>query len=98
MPSTQEKERRRQIQLELAKKEKETFLNNLPYSEEFLTELFDFLDEQVETTGCQHNYNLTVKFLKSHNMTFTDSAIKWFQEYEGFCDCEILYNIEEKLE
>ena len=66
MPSKQEKERRRQIQLELAKKDKESFLSNMPISEGLLSELFDYLDEEVGATGCQHNYELTAKFLKSH--------------------------------
>ena len=98
MPSKQEKERRRQIQLELAKKEKDSFLNSLPLPEELLASLLDFLDVEVGTTGCQHNYVLTSKFIKSRNLELNDTTIKWFQEHGGFCDCEIFYNIEEKFE
>jgi len=44
MPSKAEKERRKKIHRELARKEQEEFIKNLPIEKEVSLELFDFLD------------------------------------------------------
>ncbi|UCS91955.1 DUF2695 domain-containing protein [Echinicola marina] len=98
MPYKQEKEHRKQIQKELARKEKESFFSNLPMEQELLIELFDYLDTELASSGCKHDYNLTSNFLNSKGKHLEDRVIKWFQEQRGYCDCEILLNVEEKFE
>jgi len=46
---------------------------------------------------CNHNYQLTKEFLKSKNIE-NDKIFDWFREQGGYCDCEILFNIEERFE
>ena len=44
MPSKKDKNHRKQIQKQLAQKEKESFFAKLPLEKEILNELFDYLD------------------------------------------------------
>lgn len=97
MPTKAEKERRKQIQRELKAKEYENFLNGLPIDKEILMDLFDFLDTEIENQGCNHDYSLTETFLKERNID-SNLIFEWFEENGGYCDCEILFNVEEKFE
>lgn len=41
---------------------------------------------------------LTKQFLKIKRVRNTDEVEKFLKENGGFCDCEVLYNVEEKFE
>jgi hypothetical protein len=97
MPSKAEKQRRKQIHRELARKEYETFINSLPIDKSIIIDLFDFLDTELGERDCNHDYQITKDFLKQKGID-NDSLFEWFQDNGGYCDCEILYNIEEKFE
>ncbi len=97
MPSKAEKERRKKLHQEIAKREQEEFFNSLPLDKSNILELFDFLDIELEKRGCNHNYQLTNEFLKPKGLN-SDIVFEWFREQGGYCDCEILYNIEERFE
>jgi len=97
MPSKDEKERRKQIHRELAKKEQEDFIKSLPIDQTLFLELFDYLDLQLGRQGCNHDYSITNDFLKSKGINI-GKVFDWFQEHGGYCDCEILNNIEEMFE
>ena len=97
MPSKAEKERRKQLHREIAQKEHEKFLNSLPLDKSYILDLFDFLDVELEERGCNHNYQLTNEFLKPKGLD-KESVFEWFREQGGYCDCEILFNIEERFE
>lgn len=76
------------------KVQEEEFLASLPFSEQEFLDLFDFLDEKLEKSPCQHDFKLTKKFLKSKLIEF-DKHIDFFIEHGGGCDCEVLMNMEE---
>ena len=97
MPSKTEKERRKKLHLELAKKEQDEFLRTVPLEKSIIIELFDFLDNELGENECNHNYQLTNEFLKSKQVE-SEKIFEWFREQGGYCDCEILYNIEERFE
>ncbi|MCW0481090.1 DUF2695 domain-containing protein [Gaoshiqia sediminis] len=97
MPTKAEKERRKKLHRELAQKEQEEFFNNLPTDKDVILELFDFLDSELGERDCNHDYQLTEEFLKSKNIV-NEKIFDWFREQGGYCDCEILFNIEERFE
>ena len=97
MPSKEEKQRRRKIKLELRQKEEQAFLENLPINKETILELFDYLYDNDAIKNCNHNFKITNTFLEEKDIK-NDKIHAWFNEFGGYCDCEILYNIEEKFE
>ncbi|GEO02522.1 hypothetical protein AAE02nite_01860 [Adhaeribacter aerolatus] len=97
MKTNEEKERQKQLKAEVMRNEKEKFLNNLPISAGQFKELFTFLDEQLEQEGCDDTLFITKSYLGSKGIE-QENVIAWLEENGGFCDCEVLANVEEKFE
>ncbi|MBQ0116916.1 MAG: DUF2695 domain-containing protein, partial [Flavobacterium sp.] len=97
MPDKNEIERRKQIKKELREKAKLEFENSLPISREKFNQLFDFLDNKLGEYDCDDSLKLTFEFFKEkENETENISEIEnWLKENGGYCDCEVLNNVEE---
>ena len=96
MPSQDEKARRKQILDRLAKKQQEEFDQSLPLSREKFQKLFDFLDAELD--DCDDTLKLTKQFLSMESVSNLDEVIHWLEEHGGYCDCEVLANVEEQFE
>lgn len=85
---------------ELLKKYKEQqrdlLIKSLPFSIEKFKELFDYLDEKLSDIECDNTLKYTLKFLKQTNIPI-EKSIQWLKENGGYCDCEVLANIEDKI-
>ena len=97
MTTKSEKENRKEILRQLKAKEKEDFNNSLPLDKATFRELFDYLDEKLDE-GCDHTMNKTVGFLKEKEIKNIDQVIEWLNDNGGYCDCEVLANVEELFE
>jgi len=93
-----EKEKRKQLLNELKQKQQEEFENNLPMECSSFEKLFDFLDTYLEESGCDDTHTLTVKFLEKNKIQDIQTVLQWLAENGGYCDCEILANVEELFE
>lgn len=98
MPDKNEIERRKQITRDLRLKARQEFENSLPTSRENFKALFDYLDEQLTGNGCDHSLNHSIRFLQSLNLDNIESITGWLKENGGYCDCEVLANLEEKFD
>jgi hypothetical protein len=98
MPDKNEIERRKQIARELRLKARQDFVNSLPTSRENFEALFDYLDEKLTDNPCDDTLKLSVDFLQSLNLDNIEEITKWFSEHGGYCDCEVLANVEEKFD
>lgn len=90
-----DKAKRKEIRNQLAEKELVEFKSGLPIDENTFPELFDYLDSQLGKKGCDHTTILTRTFLDKKRVSNTDKVIKWLADNGGFCDCEILANVED---
>lgn len=97
MKTSEEKDRQKQLKAELKRKEKENFLNTLPMSTDRFTELFNYLDEQLQQEGCDDTLSLTESYLGEQDIEH-ERVVSWLRENGGYCDCEVLANVEEKFE
>lgn len=97
MKTNEEKDRQKQLRAELKRKEKERFLNSLPMSADHFKELFDYLDQQLEQEGCDDTLSLTESYLDEQGLEH-EKVVSWLEEYGGYCDCEVLANVEEHFE
>lgn len=91
------KEDKKRLLNEYKKRERESFEKSLPMSKNLFVDLFDYLDENLEENGCQHDFTLTLSFLEDNNCD-VDTVIEWLLENGAGCDCEVLFNIEENFE
>ncbi|MEY8761868.1 DUF2695 domain-containing protein [Chryseobacterium tongliaoense] len=93
-----EKGHRKQIRNELRQKQQEEFEKSLPVERKRFEELFDYLDHTLEEIGCDDTHTLTTEFLKKNKVINIENVLNWLAENGGYCDCEILANVEEKFE
>ena len=98
MPDKNEIERRKQIKRELREKAKLEFENSLPISREKFTQLFDFLDEKLGEYNCDDSLKLTNQFFHEYKIENIQEVKNWLQENGGYCDCEVVNNVEEMFD
>ncbi|RYG59044.1 DUF2695 domain-containing protein [archaeon] len=60
--------------------------------------LFDYLDGELSQKDCDDTNSLTAKFIEQHSISNGKGILKWLADKGGYCDCEILANVEEQLE
>ena len=97
MSEQSEKDSRKEILRQLKAKEKESFDSSLPIDKEMFQELFDHLDENLGEE-CDHSLTMTTEFLKEKGVENIDKVVEWLNDNGGYCDCEVLMNVEEKFE
>lgn len=94
MPSHSEIERRKLLRKKAENSARAKEEARMPISMAQLSELFDHLDVAL-AEGCDHTMRFTVAYLRSHRLS-EDLIVPWLQEYGGYCDCEVLANVEER--
>jgi hypothetical protein len=76
--------------------EKDKFESSLPVSESDLRLLFDYLGEQLGEKNCDDTLALTLNYIRRENLP-VENVVKWLEENGGFCDCEVLANVESEF-
>jgi hypothetical protein len=91
--------RKRQLQsfAQLSGEERERFLHELPAPKEKIEALFVYLNDALGEEWCTHDLRNTMKFLVENHLNIP-KMMTWLNENGGYCDCEILKNIEEEWE
>ena len=85
------------LKKEYKERELKAFRENLPMKEVDFLPLFDFLDSKLSENDCQHDFSLLESYCKQKGLNFS-VLVEWFKEQGGFCDCEIIANVEEQFE
>ncbi len=61
--------------------------------------LFDYLDTELSDKDCDDSNHLTKTFLgQIGSIVNAQVVLDWLAEKGGYCDCEILANVEEKFQ
>ncbi len=61
----------------------------------WLAGLFKHLGERLEQDGCDNTMRIATDFLQySDECDDCEEALEWLAERGGFCDCEVLLNVE----
>jgi hypothetical protein len=90
------KDRKRELKASFKAKELETLEASMPLSKEDLRGLFEYLGSEV-ASGCDHTAKKTLSYLRSRSLD-SDRIVPWLQELGGYCDCEVLANVEQQFE
>jgi hypothetical protein len=75
--------------------ERQKIVTSIPMPHQELCGLFDHLDKEIES-GCDHTLRLTTAFLQKRGLD-VERIIPWLREHGGYCDCEVLANVEDKF-
>lgn len=98
MPDKSEKERRKQIMDDLKQNADQEFESSLPMSRDNFKKLFDHLDTYLNDKGCDDTNSMTKTFLVQSKIEKVEEVLQWLAEKGGYCDCEVLANVEEQFE
>ena len=93
-----EKSKRKEILKAIKEKELAQFRQKLPMPEDKFIRLFELLDAELHAHGCDHSLKLTEQILLNLSVNDVLSVLAWLQEQGGYCDCEVMMNVEEKFE
>lgn len=83
---------------ELKKKADQEFESSLPMSRDRFQNLFNYLDTELTDKNCDNTNSITRTFLLQSNIQNADEVLEWLAKHGGYCDCEILANVEEQFE
>jgi hypothetical protein len=72
-------------------------LATLPLPVAELKALFTMLDVEFARQGCDHTRRLSRAWLESRGHD-VDQVFAWLDTKGGYCDCEILANVEEQVD
>ena len=93
-----DKERRKQLLNELREKAREEFENSLPMDKSKFVSLFDYLDSELGAKECEDDHTMTRAYLNTIGIENAEDVLGWLAVNGGYCDCEILANVEEQFE
>lgn len=93
-----DKDRRKQIRNESRKKALEEFMSSLPMRIDNFKRLFDYLDNELRTLECVDDHTITRNYLTNIGIENTEEILVWLIDHDGYCDCEVLANVEEQFE
>ena len=83
----------------LSKSWQETQRKDYLLTEENVQELFEYLEEHLDTTGCDHTLRHTEQWLKDNlSQDMAKQAIAEITDMGGYCDCEVLLNCYENYD
>ena len=77
--------------------QRKSALAALPLPIPELRAMFNMLDVEFPRQGCDHTRRLTRAWLESRGHD-VEKVFAWLDTLGGFCDCEILANVEEKVD
>ena len=60
--------------------------------------LFELLDAKLHAHGFEHDLKLTEQILSNSDVKDVLSVLAWLEEQGGYCDCEVMANVEQKFE
>jgi hypothetical protein len=95
MPERPDKRRRKEMLRGVREQQRAEARAALPLPDDQLRAMFDTLDRELPIRGCDHTRRLTQEFLERSGHPI-EAVLAWLDENGGYCDCEVLANVEER--
>jgi hypothetical protein len=95
--ASMDKARKKQLKKAVRQQERKATYAALPLPVFQLRELFQMLDVQLPRQPCDHTRRLTKAWLEERGHDVAQ-VFAWLDTVGGFCDCEVLFNAEQKLD
>ena len=93
-----EKRKRKEARKILTQKELDDFRASLPMEEKSFSVLFDYLEKALQECPCDHSLRHTTHFLTENKVCDIEKVTSWLTSHGGYCDCEVLCNVEEQFD
>ncbi|MBL0220404.1 MAG: DUF2695 domain-containing protein [Myxococcales bacterium] len=92
-----DKASKKRLKAQVREHQREAAMAALPLPVTELAAMFDMLDVELPLQGCDHSRRITKAWLtgRGHDV---EAVFAWLDTQGGYCDCEVLANVEEKVD
>lgn len=89
--------RKRQIENleQMSGEELQAFLDSLPAAEATISELLDFVEDELYDTECNHSLQYSMRYMMENRLDF-GKITAWLTDNGGYCDCKVMEQIAPK--
>ncbi|MBX3244260.1 MAG: DUF2695 domain-containing protein [Acidobacteria bacterium] len=77
---------------QLSGEELERFLELLPAGQVTISELLDYVEDELYDAECNHSLRHAMKFMMDNRLDF-GKLTSWLTNNGGYCDCKIMEQI-----
>ena len=71
------------------------FLESLPARQHTVSELLDYLEDELYESECNHSLQYSMRFMMENHLNFP-KITSWLNENGGYCDCKVMEQIAPK--
>lgn len=72
--------------------ELQAFLDLLPAGQETVSELLDFIEDELYDAECDHSLRYAMRFMMERDLNFPKFT-SWLNNNGGYCDCKVMEQI-----
>ncbi|MDH3231556.1 MAG: DUF2695 domain-containing protein [Alphaproteobacteria bacterium] len=90
-----DKAEKKRLKAEFKRKEREALRASIPMPLDELKGVFRYVARK-SAPPCDHTLKDTLHYLKTHNLD-PDTIVPWLHEHGGYCDCEVIFNVHDKV-
>ncbi len=77
---------------QLSGEELEAFLDLLPAAQHTISELIDFVEDELYDAECNHSLQFSMRYMMENRLDF-GKITSWLNNNGGYCDCKVLAEI-----
>jgi hypothetical protein len=80
---------------QMSGEELQAFIDSLPAQQHTISELLDFVEDELYETECNHSLQHAMRFMMDNRLDFP-KLTSWLNENGGYCDCKVMEQIAPK--
>lgn len=77
---------------QLSGEELQAFLDSLPAGQVTISELLDFIEDELYENECNHSLQYAMRFMMDKRLDFA-KLTSWLNDNGGYCDCKVMDEI-----
>lgn len=77
---------------QMSGEELEGFIDSLPAGPDTISELLDYVEDELYDTECNHSLQYSMRFMMENRLDFP-KITTWLNENGGYCDCKVMEQI-----
>lgn len=77
---------------QMTTEEIERFIATLPAGQATISELLDFIEDELYETECNHSLQYAMRYMMENKLDF-GKLTSWLNNNGGYCDCKVMAEI-----
>ena len=77
---------------QMSGEELQAFLDSLPAGQETISELLDYVEDELYESECNHSLQYSMRFMMENKLDFP-KITSWLNNNGGYCDCKVMEQI-----